>query len=175
MNGPGDGRPSPIARSSAGPAATRALLFFGLWIVLDQSAKPADVAVGLLTSVGAAWVSLRLLPPASGRVRFVALVALLPRFLWQSLVAGVDVARRVFHLRVPLSPGFVDYPVRLPRGSARNAFELISSLLPGSVPSDESETAIEYHCLDVGQPVVEQLAAEEKAYGRAFVPGRRHG
>ena len=64
--------------------------------------------------------------------------------------------------------------VGLPRGSARNAFELISSLLPGSVPTDEDETSIEYHCLDVGRPVVEQLAAEERAYAKALLPGRLH-
>jgi multicomponent Na+:H+ antiporter subunit E len=99
----------------------------------------------------------------------------LPRFLWQSLRAGLDVALRALHPRVPLQPGFVDYPVQLPRGSARNAFELISSLLPGSVPTDETDTAIEYHCLDVGQPVVDDLATEERAYAQVLIPGRRHG
>ena len=59
--------------------------------------------------------------------------------------------------------------------NARNAFELISSLLPGSVATDEDERTIEYHCLDLGQPVVEQLKAEEQAYARALVPGRLHG
>ena len=108
-------------------------------------------------------------------MRIFALLLLLPRFLWQSLVAGVDVARRAFSPSLPLHPGFVDYPVGLPRGSARNAFELISSLLPGSVPTDETEAAIEYHCLDVQQPVVEQLAVEERAHAVALVPGRRHG
>ncbi len=84
-------------------------------------------------------------------------------------------ALRALHPRLPLKPGFVDYPVQLPRGSARNAFELISSLLPGSVPTDETDTAIEYHCLDVGQPVVDDLATEERAYAKALIPGRRHG
>jgi multicomponent Na+:H+ antiporter subunit E len=116
-----------------------------------------------------------LLPPETGRVRIFMLLLLLPRFLWNSLLAGVDVARRAFMPSLPLDPGFVDYPVDLPRGSARNAFELISSLLPGSVPTDETEATIEYHCLDVQQPVVEQLAAEERAHAPALVPGRRHG
>ena len=155
--------------------ATRAVLLFGIWIVVDQSAKPGNLFVGALAAIAATWLSLRLLPPAGGRVRIGALVALLPRFLWQSLVAGIDVARRAFSPGLPLEPGFVDYPVGLPRGSARNAFELISSLLPGSVATDEDERTIEYHCLDLGQPVVEQLKAEEQAYARALVPGRLHG
>ena len=153
----------------------RALLYFALWIVVDQSAKTANLVVGLLASATATWASLKLLPPASGRVRLGLLLLLLPRFLWQSLVAGTDVARRAFALRLRLQPGFVDYPVGLPRGSARNAFELIASLMPGSVPSGETKETIEFHCLDMRQPVVEQLAAEERAYARALQPGPRHG
>ena len=156
-------------------ALPRAALLFGLWVVIDQSAKPGNLAAGALATVGATWLSLRLMPPASGQVRFLSLLVLLPRFLWQSLRAGIDVARRTLDPRLPLETGFIDYRVVLPRGSARNAFELISSLLPGSVPTAESESTIEYHCLDVAQPVAEQLAAEEQAYARALVPGRLHG
>jgi multicomponent Na+:H+ antiporter subunit E len=155
--------------------AMRALLYFGLWIIVDQSAKPANLVFGVLASAAATWASLRLLPPQAGRIRLGALLALLPRFLWQSLVAGVDVARRAFAPSLPLQPGFVDYPVGLPRGAARNAFEAISSLLPGSVPTGETEALIEYHALDTAQPVVEQLAAEEAAYAKALIPGQRHG
>ena len=161
--------------SRASVALVRGLLYFGVWIIVDQSAKPANLVFGVLAAVAATWVSLRLVPPGSGRVRLGVLVMLLPRFLWQSLVAGIDVARRAFSPRLPLAPGFVDYPAALPRGSARNAFELISSLLPGTVPSGESDTHVEYHCLDVEQPVVEHLAAEERAYATALVPGERHG
>ena len=161
--------------SKARAGTVRALLFFALWLVVDQSAKPANLLFGVVATAGATWASLWLLPPDTGRVRLATLLWLLPRFLWNSLVAGVDVARRAFSPSLPLNPGFVDYPVELPRGSARNAFELISSLLPGSVPTGETDAAIEYHCLDVQQPVVEQLAAEERAHAVALVPGRRHG
>ena len=155
--------------------AVRALLYFALWIVVDQSAKPANLVVGLLASAAATWASVKLLPPAIGRVRLGQLLMLLPRFLWQSLVAGTDVARRVFAPRLRLQPGFVDYPVGLPRGAARNAFELIASLMPGSVASGETQGTIKFHCLDTRQPVVEQLAAEERAYAKALQPGPRDG
>ena len=155
-------------------AIVRGAGFLGLWVVLI-GLDPVDLAVGVFAAAAATWTSLRLLPPEAGRIRFAVLVALLPRFLWQSVVAGVDVARRAFHPRMPLQPDFVVYPVSLPRGQARNAFETITSLLPGTVPCGEDAQTIIYHCLDVGQPVVEQLAADERAYGRALVPGRGHG
>jgi len=155
-------------------ALARAAGYLALWVVLIGF-DPLDLVVGVFAAAAATWTSLRLLPPTAGRVRFAVLIALLPRFLWQSVVAGLDVARRAFHPRMPLQPDFVEYPVNLPRGQARNAFETITSLLPGTVPCGDDAQTIVYHCLDVGQPVVEQLAADERAYGRALVPGRSHG
>jgi multicomponent Na+:H+ antiporter subunit E len=160
---------------NGGAFVVRALLYFGIWIVVDQSAKPANLAVGVLAGAAAAWASLKLLPPSRGRVRLAALLMLLPRFLWQSLVAGFDVARRAFAPRLDLQPGFVEYRTQLPPGSARSAFELISSLMPGTVPSDEGPRHIEYHCLDTRQPVAEQLAEEERAYAPALQGERRDG
>lgn len=153
----------------------RALMYFGVWIVVDQNAKPSHLVVGVAASVFAAWISLRLLPPARGRVRLGALLLLLPRFLWQSLVAGIDVARRALAPRLDLHPGFVRYHTQLPPGSARSAFEMIASLMPGSVASDEGPDLIEFHCLDVAQPVQEQLAAEERVYAPVLREQGHHG
>lgn len=153
----------------------RALLYFGVWIVVDPSAMPSHLVVGAAASTVAAWVSVRLLPPAKGRIRLGALLLLLPRFLWQSLVAGLDVARRAFAPRLNLNPGFVQYQTQLPPGPARSAFELIASLMPGSVASDEGLDHIEFHCLDTGQPVQEQLAAEERVYAPALQERGHHG
>jgi multicomponent Na+:H+ antiporter subunit E len=156
-------------------AAVRALLYFAVWLVIDQSAKPANLVVGVLASAAAAWASVKLLPPASGRVRVGALLLLLPRFLRQSLVAGCDVARRAFAPQLDLQPGFVEYRTQLPRGTARSAFELIASLMPGSVPSGDGPQHIEFHALDTRQPVAEQLAAEERAYAPALQGEPRDG
>lgn len=165
-------QPPPSRGTPTSVVAARAALLFGLWIVLDQRFTPGNLLVGGIATVAATALSLWLLPPSAGRVRLGALLWLLPRFLWQSLRAGIDVAWRVFHPALPVQLGFVSYPVGLPRGAARNAFELISSLMPGSVPTDENEHAIEYHVLDTSQPVAEQLAAEEQVYSKALIPGR---
>src|SRR5262249_53359216 len=80
---------------------------------------------------------------------------------------GADVAWRALDPRLPLRAGFVAYPVRFPPGSARNTFTTLTSLLPGTVPAGEQGGELVYHCLDVDQPVVSQLAAEEAALSRA--------
>jgi len=149
----------------------RGALLFGLWMVLLQSAKPADLVMGAVAAVAATWASLRLMPPAAGRVRLFRLLALAPRFLWGSLLGGIDVARRAFAPGMPLRTGFVDYATDFPRGQARNLFATITSLMPGTLPCGESQGTIEYHCLDVEQPVAAQMAQDERRYAGAIVPG----
>jgi multicomponent Na+:H+ antiporter subunit E len=148
-------------------AIARGAGFLGLWIVLI-GLDPLDLVVGVFAAAAATWTSLRLLPPGSQRLRLAALPGLALRFVWQSVIAGVDVARRAFAPRLPLEPGFVVYPTKYPRGPARNAFASLTSLLPGTVPVGDDDRGLEYHCLDVGQPVTEQLAAEENAVARVL-------
>lgn len=167
--------PGALPDSPRSTALWRGAAFFLLWMLLMQSTKPSDLAVGLLTSVGATWTSLRLMPPANGCVHFGKLLSLLPHFLWESVLAGVDVARRSLHPRMPLNPGLVSCPLSFPPGFARNTFATITSLLPGSVSAGEAEGELVYHCLDDTSPVVEQIWKEERLLARALVAGRRHG
>ncbi|MCP3706317.1 Na+/H+ antiporter subunit E [Paraburkholderia sp. CNPSo 3274] len=153
----------------------RALCFLAIWFVLMPSVKPADLACGLIATIIATQMSLRLLPPAAGRLRLGALLVFAPHFLAQSVLAGIDVARRALDPRLPLQPGTVVYHVGFPPGTARNGFAIITSLLPGSLPVDETADGLVYHCLDISQPVAEQLADEERRLAGALVSGERHG
>ncbi len=154
---------SPVVRT----ALVRWALFLVFWVALIGFSLSALV-VGVVAAGGATWVSLHLLPSGRKRVRLGALAALLPRFLWQSLLAGWDVARRAFDPRLPLRPGFVAYRSGHAPGHLRNTFATISSLMPGTLPCGENGDEIIFHCLDVGQPIVEQLAAEEKMLARVL-------
>jgi multicomponent Na+:H+ antiporter subunit E len=161
--------------SPARSAVSRGLLYFVFWLVLMPSQKPGDLALGLLAAAGATWLSLRLLPPETGRLRFAVMLVLMPHFLFESVRAGVDVARRALAPQPRLNPGFVDCPMAFPPGLARNTFATISSLLPGSVPCGESDGEhLLYHCIDVSEPVIEQLCAEERVLARALVAGQSH-
>ena len=146
--------------------AARTAAFYALWIVLIGVA-PADLAAGVPAAGAAAWTSMVLSPPSSRRVRWGRALALLPYFLWKSLVAGIDVAWRALAPRVRIDPGFVRYPTRLPRGVARNTFATFTSLMPGTVPCADEEGSLVYHCLDGGAAVTQALAADEARLGAA--------
>ena len=140
---------------------------FGFWLILSEFSA-VDLLVGALAALMATVVSRRLLPPGPWTLRPVVLAGLAVRFLRQSIWAGIDVAWRALDPRLPLRPGFVNYRPQLPPGPARNAFLTMMSLLPGTLPcGPDEEGALAIHCLDVSQPVVEQLTAEEAAFSRA--------
>jgi multicomponent Na+:H+ antiporter subunit E len=131
--------------------------------------EPVDLPVGLVTAAAATWASLRLLPPANVQFRLSSLAAFALHFMRQSASSGVEVAWRAFSPRLPLNPGFVVYPCRLRSAGTRSAFCALSSLLPGTLPAGSDENgALLVHCLDVGQPVAANLAAEEALFSRAI-------
>jgi multicomponent Na+:H+ antiporter subunit E len=148
-------------------ALPRAALFLCLWLVL-AGAKPADLPAAAAAITAATWTSLHLLEPGASRRSLAGLARLALLFPYHSVVAGLDVARRALDPRLPLRPGFVVYPTRLGPGVRQNVFTTLTSLLPGTVPTGESNGHILYHCLDVDQPVLAELAAGEAVLVRAL-------
>jgi multicomponent Na+:H+ antiporter subunit E len=144
----------------------RAAAFLLLWLVLAGGAE--HLFFGAVTAVLAAALSLRLLPRGELRLQPLKLIAITLHFLWQSVRAGIDVAWRAFHPRLPLAPGFISYRPRLPPGAGRNLFTSYTSLLPGTVPCGDEDGNVVYHCLDMTQPNAAQLATEEARLSAAI-------
>jgi multicomponent Na+:H+ antiporter subunit E len=140
----------------------RTLLYLASWIVMIGGVDSVDVAVGAFVALVAAGMSVWLRPPGDHALRLVPLAGFTTRFLRDSLVAGVDVARRAFAPSMPLRTGFVSYAPELPPGDARVLFTGISSLMPGSVPvGGDGSGGVLFHCLDTDQPIAAQLAKQE--------------
>jgi multicomponent Na+:H+ antiporter subunit E len=149
-------------------ALARTVGLLGLWLVFFGAA-PVGLPVGLATAGAASWASLLLLPPGTTRARPGLLARLVPRFLWRSAVAGFDVARRALDPRLPLRPGFVTCPVTLAPGPARQAFRVLSSLQPGTLPIGPDEDGmLTIHCLDTTHPVATRMAIEEALLAKAL-------
>ena len=142
------------------PALGRLAGFLGFWVVLD-GIDPAGLLIGLGAAAAAAWTSLRLFPPSPGRFRIFPLTLLGLHFIWGSVLAGVDVARRAFAPRILMRQGFVTYACRLPAGTGRELFLAMTSLMPGSLPVEVNDGVVLMHCLDTEQPAASQMADHE--------------
>ena len=166
----------PVNRPGAlGSAISRAAGFFAFWLVLT-GADVDDLAAGMLAAAAATWASLRLVPAQPWNLRPVKLAEFVLHFLRQSIAAGIDVAWRALDPQLRLRPGFVVYQAQLPPGTMRDTFCAIMSLLPGTLPCGPAEAnGLTIHCLDVTQPVAEQLAAEEALCMQALGGEQRDG
>lgn len=149
-------------RKTAVALVLRAAAYSAFWVVLAGTGSK-DLAAGLVTALIASWISLQLIPAGEMTLRPGKALVLFLRFLWQSVVAGVTVARIALTPVMPLRPGMVAYRTKLPPGNRRDLFLTYASLLPGTLPTGSTGEAdvIAVHALDTEQPVVQSLAAEE--------------
>jgi multicomponent Na+:H+ antiporter subunit E len=147
--------------------AARYACFLCVWFMIANW-QESDIIVGLVACALALWISLSLLPPTDARPRFVPLTRLSLRFLTSSVVAGVDVARRALAPRLDLRLGILAVPLTLPPGDARNAFLLLQSLQPGTLPTNAEGEMLQVHCLDISQPVAGSVVADEVLFKKAI-------
>lgn len=153
------------------PFLLRSVVYMLFWVVLAGTGTK-DLAAGAAAALCASWVSLRLLPPGDLALKPSKAMGLFLRFLWQSVKAGVSVALLALRPSLPLRPGIIRYGTALPEGTRRQAFTTYASLLPGTLPlGGDGEGGIAVHCLDDGQPVAQQLAAEEEKLRAVFSRG----
>ncbi|MFP4405652.1 Na+/H+ antiporter subunit E [Rhodosalinus sp.] len=137
------------------------ITFLGaVWIVL-AGAEAKALAVGAVAVPAAVWLSLRLLPGPRHLAPWRA-VRHLPAFLGASLLGGLDVARRALSPRMPLAPGWVEVPVRLPDGG-RVALGAELSLMPGTLAAGTQGDRLLIHLLDVGAGFEAAIPREEAA------------
>lgn len=119
------------------------------------------------------------IPLALQRVNLLALIAFLPRFVWHSLVGGVDVAWRAFHPSMPLTPAMFMYPFRLQSDGARVFLAQIISLMPGTLSCCVGPRHLVVHVLSgTREAFLAETAAFERRTARIFredIGGGGHG
>lgn len=128
------------------------------WYVLSGGRTDSWI-VGVPAVLAAALVSAAMLPPVGislpGLARFVRF------FLRESLLGGLDVARRAVHWRMPLDPGIVVHGNRTRGALARAAVSNTACLLPGTLVVDLDGGDTWVHALDTGREVRESLELSE--------------
>jgi multicomponent Na+:H+ antiporter subunit E len=142
----------------------RALLAALAWWALTNGALGWDaLIVGVPTIAAAAGVSAALMPKIGwswrGAVEFAGY------FARESLLGGVDVARRAFDPRLPLDPGLVDARLSLPSDVGRVMVANTMGLVPGSLTVEVDAGALLVHVLDNGNDTQGGVASAERRVG----------
>jgi multicomponent Na+:H+ antiporter subunit E len=146
----------------------RRFFWFGVaWWALSEG-RWRDWELLLLSITSAVLVSLAFFPAARWTWRPAPLLAFIPFFLGQAILGGIDVAQRALRPALPLHPGFIELPLRLPLGPAAVFFIWTISLLPGSASVQLTGTTLRVHALDLTMPLEQKLRKLEERIAGLF-------
>ncbi|MBN1238596.1 MAG: Na+/H+ antiporter subunit E [Gammaproteobacteria bacterium] len=131
----------------------------GWWVLTDGAVDWSWAAVGVPAIAASAWVSAALMPPIGWSWRGVGRFAAF--FLRESMLGGIDVARRALDPRMPLDPHLAREPLRMRTDTARVMVANTLGLLPGSLAVEVDEEELLVHALDSGMRVDRSIAATQ--------------
>jgi len=158
------GRPVPLAA-----LCHRFLAGLGLWWVLVEG-QAAALGAGVVVAVLAALVSVRAFAPRRHRLRWRALPAFAAYFLGASVVAGLDVARRLLAPSLPISPAMMTVELAITDGAPRWLLANTLSLLPGTLSVELHAGQLEVHCLDSAGDITGAVRDAERRVAALFDP-----
>ena len=145
----------------------RTLSLFIVWWALTEG-DGSGARFGAVVCILVALISLRLFPPGtyvvrpgSYRLRILGTLVFAGHFLGNSVIAGLDVARRLLSPRLPVDPGSLTVTTTLPGGSPRWLLANTLSLMPGTLSINLVDDRLELHCLDQRMPIAESVRRTE--------------
>lgn len=163
----GETRMAQARRTTLTGILPSAAILAGLWWLLVQGRADAWLvglpAVGLAT-LAAIHLGSQPLP----RLSLTGLSAFLALFLRESVLGGIDVARRTLGPGLRIEPGFRRYRLHLRHPAARVLLVNCIGLLPGTLAADLDDDHAELHLLDTTMNPEPQLLQLELAVARLF-------
>lgn len=145
----------------------RLLLATFIWWLITEG-QVASWIIGAPAVLLSVAFSFYLKPAQTLRVSLPGLLAFWWYFSRQSLVAGVDVARRILSPDMPLLPGEVRVTINLPEGAPRWLLAMTLSLLPGTLSIRYSQNQLLLHCLDISQSVESDVFIAQRKVAAVF-------
>lgn len=147
--------------------SARIVLLLLVWWALTEG-DSSGIGFGLVVTALATVISLRLFPPAKARIRPFPFLLFMLFFIARSVVAGIDVSRRLLSPSLPVSPGYLTFHIRLPEGGPRWLLANTLSLMPGTLSVSLDGERLDLHCLDTRDPVEADVRLVEQKVARVF-------
>lgn len=159
-----DDPPPGVRRSALLPMPLFTLVLVVTWLLLVNSLHPRLILLGVIFAMVIAWVSSRFLPAAPKIHSWSTGLRFLPVFLWDIVVANVQVAIIILRVNKPLRSAWLEIPLDMRDPFAMSALASVISLTPGTVSArfDTERRVLLVHALDTADPVAEVARMKER-------------
>lgn len=142
---------SPTSRGGLLPHPVLSVVLLAIWILLHQNVAAATITGGVLVAVSVPFFTRHFWPERPHIRRWGALIRFVPVFVWDVLVANLQVAWLIVNVPRKLRPRWIVVPLELTNPHAIVTLANVISLTPGTVSSElgpERKTLL-VHSLDV--------------------------
>jgi multicomponent K+:H+ antiporter subunit E len=142
---------APTPRGGLLPHPTLSVVLLGMWVLLHQNVASATIVGGVIVAISVPFFTRRFWPERPRVRRWGAFLRFLPVFLWDVLVANLQVAWLIVNVRRKLRPRWIVIPLEISNPHAIVTLANVISLTPGTVSSElgpERKTLL-VHSIDV--------------------------
>ena len=115
------------------PAPPMSAILFVLWLLLSQHVGMATLAMAAILAVALPLLTFPLRPVPMRVRRPRAAIALLVTVAIDAVVSNLQIARRVWQVRVPPRSAFVHVPLDLADANGLAVLAVITTIVPGTV------------------------------------------
>lgn len=152
-------------RSRLLPHPVLSILILAIWSLLWEPMTVGLLVLGLIAALGLPIFARRFWPDSPEVRNFSALAVYLVVFLWDVLVANINVAILIASPNSSLRPTFLEIPLDIDHPFLITILANTISLTPGTVSSNVAgdRSALLVHCLDCEDPD-EEIARIKKRY-----------
>ena len=122
--------------------AFQILLNIGLaiiWMLLRQDFSPVEFLIGYVVGLGLLYVLRRFLQFDFYFRRVIAIVKLIFLFLWELILANIDVIKIVLSPKLDIQPGIIAVPTKLKTDWEVTLLASLISLTPGTLSMNFSD------------------------------------
>lgn len=143
------------------PHPVLSLVLAMLWLLLVNSIHPRMILLGISFGIAIPLFTRGFWPDRPRICRPMALLRFLPIFIWDVVVANMQVAWLILNFRRTLRPAWVVVPLDIQSPYAITTLANVISLTPGTVSSElgPGRRTLLVHSLDVGdhQELVDRI------------------
>ena len=123
-------------------------LLFILWIFLSGRSDPWLVGLGLLGSIGIAWLHVGEPGRETLAIPVLRFMVYLPWLFYRVLISNLHTAFVILHPKMPIDPVMIRYQTRLRNPAAVTLLANSITLTPGTVTADSKPGELLVHTLD---------------------------
>jgi multicomponent K+:H+ antiporter subunit E len=153
------------ARERFLPHPILSVVLFVVWLILYKSVSPATIVGGIVLGFAIPFFTRRFWPERPKVRQWGTLLRFLPVFVWDVLVANIQVAWLIVNVTRKLRPRWIVIPLEITNPHAIVMLANVISLTPGTVSSEvgPDHKTLLVHSLDVADEA-EAIAFIKRRY-----------